>query len=29
MARQLIDIFIYLENDVASDPEAFRPQITY
>jgi len=29
MTRKLIDISIYLENDVASDPEGFRPKITY
>lgn len=29
MTRKLIDISIYLENDVASDPEGFRPKIIY
>jgi kynurenine formamidase len=29
MTRQLIDISIYLENDVVSDPEPYRPKITY
>ena len=29
MTRKLIDISIYLENDVASDPEGFRPKIAY
>ena len=29
MTRKLIDISIYLENDVASDPEGFRPEIAY
>lgn len=29
MARQIIDLSIFLENDVVSDPEVFRPQIDY
>jgi len=29
MTRKIIDISIYLENDVASDPEGFRPEIAY
>ena len=29
MPRQIIDISIYLENDVVSDPEGFGPEITY
>ncbi len=29
MARNIIDLSIYLENDVVSDPEAFRPRIEY
>lgn len=29
MTRKIIDISIYLENDVASDPEGFRPKIAY
>ncbi|OUS24208.1 cyclase [Gammaproteobacteria bacterium 45_16_T64] len=29
MANTLIDLSIYLENDVVSDPEPFRPKITY
>lgn len=29
MARRIVDLSIYLENDVVSDPEAFRPKITY
>lgn len=29
MAKQLIDISIHLENDVVSDPEPYRPKITY
>lgn len=29
MKRQIIDLSIYLENDVVSDPEIYRPKITY
>ena len=29
MSRKIIDISIYLENDVVSDPERYRPKITY
>ena len=29
MARMIIDLSIYLENDVVSDPEPFRPRIQY
>jgi len=29
MARTIIDLSIYLENDVVSDPEVFRPRIDY
>lgn len=29
MARQFIDLSIYLENDVISDPPAFAPKIQY
>lgn len=29
MARQIIDLSIFLENDVISDPEPFRPKIDY
>jgi kynurenine formamidase len=29
MARTIIDLSIYLENDVVSDPEIYRPKITY
>jgi kynurenine formamidase len=29
MARRIVDLSIYLENDVVSDPPAFMPKITY
>jgi kynurenine formamidase len=29
MARRFVDLSIYLENDVVSDPEVFRPKIEY
>ncbi len=29
MSRKIIDISIYLENDIASDPAGFGPQISY
>ena len=29
MKRRFVDLSIYLENDVVSDPPAFRPRITY
>lgn len=29
MARRFVDLSIFLENDVASDPPAFRPKIEY
>jgi kynurenine formamidase len=29
MARKLVDLSIYLENDVISDPPPFQPKITY
>ena len=29
MARRIVDLSIYLENDVISDPPAFQPKITY
>jgi kynurenine formamidase len=29
MARMIVDLSIYLENDVISDPEPFRPKIEY
>ena len=29
MARQIVDLSIYLENDVISDPPPFRPKIDY
>ena len=29
MPRQIIDLSIFLENDVVSDPEGFRPKISY
>lgn len=29
MARKIIDLSIYLENDVVSDPEIYRPKIEY
>ena len=29
MPRRIVDLSIYLENDVISDPEVYRPKITY
>ena len=29
MARKIVDLSIYLENDVVSDPEVYRPKISY
>jgi kynurenine formamidase len=29
MSRRIVDLSIYLENEVISDPEAYRPKITY
>jgi hypothetical protein len=29
MARTIVDLSIFLENDVISDPEVFRPKIEY
>ena len=29
MARRIVDLSIYLENDVVSDPPVFRPKIEY
>jgi kynurenine formamidase len=29
MARRIVDLSIYLENDVVSDPPMFRPRIHY
>lgn len=29
MARRIVDLSIYLENDVISDPEVYRPKISY
>jgi kynurenine formamidase len=29
MARKIVDLSIFLENDVVSDPEAYRPRIQY
>ncbi len=29
MARKIVDLSIYLENDVVSDPEVYRPKIHY
>jgi hypothetical protein len=29
MARRFVDLSIYLENDVISDPQPFGPKITY
>ncbi|HMP57524.1 MAG TPA: cyclase family protein, partial [Novosphingobium sp.] len=29
MARKIVDISIFLENDVVSDPPVYRPRIEY
>lgn len=29
MTRRFVDLSIYLENDVVSDPPAFKPEIQY
>jgi hypothetical protein len=29
VSRKIVDISIYLENDIASDPGGYRPEITY
>ncbi|MEG2632229.1 MAG: cyclase family protein, partial [Comamonas sp.] len=29
MTRKIVDLSIYLENDVVSDPPAFKPEIQY